>query len=140
MPVDDRARLMEAREKLVADLRLSMAPGVEKARSRKATMKHAARDVAVQGVGTVFGGAVLALLAQIVGLLPSDPHLIVITVVLTLGLAGAVLSAVLGLTKPPIANSDVETVNRIEQIDGAIATLDALEHGPNGDPLTSDSP
>lgn len=118
------SELAEERAKLVADLHRSLEAGEETAKNRSGEIKRATRDVAVQALGTIFGGAVLAGLGQVVGLIPSDPASITVVVILTLGLTGAIFSMVRSATKPPILRSDLETVKKIESIDAALQILD----------------
>ncbi|MGY4844531.1 hypothetical protein ACW9PK_07185 [Kocuria sp. MNB10] len=130
----DRERLAEERAKLVADLQRSSEAGEETARNRSSEIKRATRDVVVQALGTIFGGAVLAGLGQIVGLIPSDPGSITVIVILTVGLTIGLFSAVRSATKPPILRSDLETVEKIESIDAALKILDESNNRPNTTP------
>ena len=120
----DRERLAEERAKLVDDLRRSSEAGEETARNRSGAIKSATRDVVVQALGTIFGGAVLAGLGQVVGLIPSDPASITVIAILTLGLTGAIISMIRSATKPPILRSDLETREKIRDIDAALKILD----------------
>lgn len=127
----DRERLAEERAKLVADLHRSLEAGEETAKNRSGEIKRATRDVAVQALGTIFGGAVLAGLGQVVGLIPSDPASITVIVILTIGLAGAVFTIVRSATKPPILRSDLDTLEEIESIDAALKRLDESKARPD---------
>lgn len=127
----DRERLIEERARLVADLRRSLEAGEETARNRGGAIKSATRDVVVQAMGTIFGGAVLAGLAQLAGLIPFDPLSITVIVIMTLGLAAGIISMVRAATKPPILRSDLETVEKIHTIDVALEILDQSKNRPN---------
>ena len=127
----DRERLAEERAKLLADLQRSTEAGEETARNRSGEIKRATRDVVVQALGTIFGGAVLAGLGQVVGLIPSDPASITVIAILTLGLTGAIISMVRSATKPPILRSDLETRKKIRDIDATLKIFDESNNRPD---------
>lgn len=91
------------------------------------------RDVAVQGVGTVLGGAVLAGLAQLAGLIPTDPLSIVVIAILTLSLGLAAFTAIRGATEPSITRGDLETAQKIQSIDVSMEILDQPEERSDAD-------
>lgn len=122
--------MAEERAKLLADLQRSTKAGEETAKNCSGEIKRATRDVVVQALGTIFGGAVLAGLGQVVGLIPSDPASITVIVILTLGLTGAIISMVRSATKPPIFRSDLETREKIRNIDATLKIFDESNNRP----------
>lgn len=77
------------------------------------------RDVAVQGTGTVLGGAVLAGLAQIVGILPTDTASITVAAVASSGLVLSVITSIGGFTRSPVSDREFEILNMLQALDRA---------------------
>lgn len=69
---DEQHRLQVERARLAAEHDALLADSAKVGRARRGVVRQAIRDVAVQALATVLGGSVLAGLAQLAGLLPSD--------------------------------------------------------------------
>lgn len=116
---DARKALADQQAELRTELRTLSEKGDETARRRKDSARSAVRDVAVQGTGTVLGGAVLAGLAQIVGILPTDTASITVAAVASSGLVLSVITSIGGFTRSPVSDREFEILNMLQALDRA---------------------
>lgn len=130
---DDRKSLTERRDELIAELQRSGVKGRERTSRRRSAFRSATRDIAVQGTGTVLGGAVLAGLAQLAGLLPTDPISVAIIAALTAGLTAAVVAGIRGALQPPITVRDMTIIQELDALDVALRSISLPDQDPSAE-------
>lgn len=130
---DDRKSLTERRDELKAELQRSGAKGRERTNRRRSAFRSATRDIAVQGTGTVMGGAVLAGLAQLAGFLPTDPLSVTIIVILAAGLTVSVVSGIRDALQPPITRRDMDISQELDALEVAMQSISLPDQDPSNE-------
>lgn len=123
------AVLQERRRILQSRLTDSMEPRKESAAKRRRLVQGVGRDIAVQAAGTIAGGSVLAGLGVLAGLLPRDPAVIAVALIMLLGLMSAFGVGVSSTTRPSITRSDVQLSGALEALDLLIEQVEAERRG-----------
>nr|WP_176705480.1 hypothetical protein [Arthrobacter sp.] len=127
---NNRENLVRLRSDIAEDIRLKSEPAEQKSRNRKAALRQAVRDITVQSIGTILGGSVLAGLAIIIGLLPSDALSLIVIAILSITLLVAVLSTIWSAINAPITKEDLLAIERIRALDEMINHLSETKDSP----------